>query len=384
MSRQSYPIVEQHPEGVTVIARSNVEAYEVASNALGQDCTITSVEKIHEGGVGGFFATELVKVNAKRSRPTDRRRNTDAVFASAQDLVSSLRTKAPNFADRLLDEWLEESGREFDRPLPDSEGVAQSRLAHPSSTALAPAKATQRLAPEQPLAPNRCAPNAVAAPSPPIPQPVSNRRPAASGAQQRQIGHDLTTKPATDAAPHRVVDKRWSQAALRSVGVPDRVVDLAMSAGPVTEGEWIVALMRALRGYCGPALAIPTVMVGPSCANLARQLRLVSVGPEELIETVSSVAVPNGGARAVVAGLNGRSVHLVVGGGSHPLTGVEVHVVSAADDADIFEALRVCVAWNATLGWYWSGDRYERLDEFTVVAHVRELLGASEPVLVSS
>ena len=180
-----------------------------------------------------------------------------------------------------------------------------------------------------------------------------------------------------------MVDKRWSPRAMRAVGVPDRVVDIAMTAEPVTEGEWIVALMRAMRGFCGRALTAPTVMIGSSCSDLARQLHLVSVAPEELIDTVSSVAVPEAGARAVVAGLNGREVHLVVGGSGSGLTGVEAHIVSAAPGTDMLEALRACVAWDAHLGWYWAGDKYARFDEFTVVSHIRDLVGAAEPVLVA-
>jgi hypothetical protein len=109
---------------------------------------------------------------------------------------------------------------------------------------------------------------------------------------------------------------------------------------------------------------------------------LVSVAPEELLDSVSSVAVPHVSARAVAASLNGRVVHLVVGGAWQHLGALPVHMVSAASPADLLEALRVSVAWGASLGWYWSGDRYERIDEFTVVSHIRTMLCVADPVVV--
>ena len=336
MAKQGYPTVERHASGVTVIARSNVEAHEAASVALGTDCTITSVEKIREGGIGGFFATELVKMTAKPSRLKDLDEEFDAVFASAEDLVTSLRSKAPDFADRLLDEWRQDSWRAPDPSPPP--------LTPPSLVDVVPlvhqAAATRQYSAAPTLAP---------APTP----------------------------------PRRLVDQRWSHRALRAMGVPDRLVDMALAVHPVTEGDWTVALMGALRHYCGRDLGNPMVMVGPSCANLARQLRLVSVAPEELIESVSSVAAPNISARAAASGLNGRLVHLVVGGSWQHLGGLEAQMVSAGSPVDLLEALRVCVAWDAGLGWYWSGDRYDRLDEFAVVSHIRTMLGIAEPVFVA-
>jgi hypothetical protein len=341
MARQQYPIIERHGDVVTVTARSTVEAQQVASDALGTDCTLTSVEKVHEGGIGGFFATELVRVTARPSRGEPRtearvaRRleEMDAVLTSAEDLMSSLRAKAPEFADRLLEEWARD---------------AQVATPEPAAPIAVPVAAVEPPPPPPPL---------VVAPAP-------------------------VSRPAVPAAPVTVADRRWSHHVLRAMGIPDPVVDVAARSHPATESEWIVALMGALRDLCAPAAAIPTIMVGPACANLARQLRLVSVAPEELLDSVSSVAVPHVSARAVAASLNGRVVHLVVGGAWQHLGALPVRMVSAASPADLLEALRVGVAWGASLGWYWSGDRYERIDEFTVVSHIRTLLCAADPVVV--
>ena len=38
----------------------------------------------------------------------------------------------------------------------------------------------------------------------------------------------------------------------------------------------------------------------------------------------------------------------------------------------------MCTAWDAVLGWCWSGTSYERLDQFTVVAHIRSMVYGHE------
>ncbi|MGZ7005668.1 MAG: hypothetical protein ACXVLX_08720 [Ilumatobacteraceae bacterium] len=342
MAKQQYPIIERHSEGVTVTARNSVEAQQAANDALGTDCTITSVEKVHEGGIGGFFATELVRMTAKPSQLQEM----DAVLTSAEDLVSSLRARAPHFADRLLEEWCQEQ------------------------KVVEPAKVWQAAPQRVPAEP---APRPVAAPAAvdPVPRPAE------------MLPNVTVLQPAPVAMPARAtVDQRWSHHVLRAMGIPDRVVDAALTHRPTTESEWIVALMGALSGLCTGGPIAPTVMVGPSCANLARQLKLISVAPDELVDSVSSVAVPHVTARALAASLNGRLVHLVVGGGWQHLGGLPVHVVSAASAADLLEAMRVCVAWDASLGWYWSGERYDRIDEFTIVSHIRAKLCVADPVFV--
>ncbi|HEY4332203.1 MAG TPA: hypothetical protein VGM78_06525, partial [Ilumatobacteraceae bacterium] len=173
-------------------------------------------------------------------------------------------------------------------------------------------------------------------------------------------------------------DARWSSQSLRALGLPDRIVDAAMVQRPVSEADWIVALMGSFRTICEPRPVGPIVMVGPNCANLARQLRLVSISPDELAESVSSVAIPNVGAATVRFGLNDRQVHLMVGGAWQHLSNIEPAIVSAATTAELLEAIRVCVAWDASLGWCWADDHYERLEAFTVVAHVRSVLYAAD------
>ena len=112
-------------------------------------------------------------------------------------------------------------------------------------------------------------------------------------------------------------------------------------------------------------------------------------GAPELAATTAATTAPSTptglcvwipAARAAASSLNGRLVHLVVGGAWQHLGGLPVHVVSAASSADLLEAMRVCVAWEASLGWYWAGERYERIDEFTIVSLIRAKLCVADPV----
>lgn len=343
MSSKTYPIIERLADEVIVTARSTVDAQQAASDAMGGDCTIVSVERIHEGGIGGFFATELVRVTARPSRFHRADRELDAAMTSAEELVSSLRRSSPQFADRLMSELLHHQ--------PD------------------PPQVEQRVVPPA---------------EPPVPVALPVALPVAPAVQPPVVQPPVVTAPATppsprpdvvaDRAPAAHADPRWSHHTLRALGLPDRIVDLALREQPHGAQQWIMALMGALRTICTPPPVGPTVLIGPACANLARQLRLVSVGADELSESISSVAIANVSTGIARASLNDRAVHIVVGGSWQHLGSIRPHVVSAATEADLLETVRVCCAWDATLGWAPIGDRYERIDEFTLVSHVRSIL----------
>ena len=182
-------------------------------------------------------------------------------------------------------------------------------------------------------------------------------------------------------------DSRWSHQSLRALGLPDRIVDTALVHQPSTESEWIVALMGAFAEISRRAPLGPTIMMGPACANLARQLKLVSVGTEELAESISSVAVPHVTAKVARFARNDRFVHLMVGGNWHHLSGIEAQVVDsgnqrrpAGSDPGVRRMERRA---RLVLG----GSAYERLDQFTVVAHIRSILYGAEqlaPVVESA
>jgi hypothetical protein len=380
MSKKTYPTIERHGAAVIVTAHSTLQAQQAAAEALGTDCTITHVERVQEGGLGGFFATELVRVTAHpvvaAAAQRTEHEEMDAVLASADDLVSSLRARVPQFADRLLAEWAQE---------PAMSGVATTQMTRVAEPLVSESLATLVT---------------------PVSTPVTHHEPEALRESMYSAGNQVpsyvphhsmhsmvhpshlqqdvlaSVPPApvhTPAAPVAPVHRTgaaggWSAEALRSLGLPDRIVDAALAKNPTTEGQWIVALMSILRDYCGKQSVISTVMVGPTSADLAKQLKLVTVEPEELSESVSSVALADATASVLAAGLNGRQVHLVVGGEWQHFVSVPVHIVSAASSRDLMGAVRVAAAWGATLGWHRAGGRFERIDEFSIIDMLRTVL----------
>jgi hypothetical protein len=372
MSKKTYPMIERQGTAVVVTAHSTVQAQQAAAEALGVDCTITHVERVQEGGLGGFFATELVRVTAQpvAASPAGRSQEhdeMDAVLASADDLVSSLRARVPHFADRLLSEWTQEA----------AEPVVSASLA----SLVTPVSTPMIHFEPQPLHQSSYAA------SPSVPSYIPST-PFTQGHTPVQLAlHPVGLAPVppapvhTPAAPVAVqiaAAGGWSAEALRSLGLPDRIVDAALEMNPTTEGQWIVALMSILRDYCGKQTVISTVMVGPTSADLARQIKLVTVVPEELVESVSSVALMDASAAVLAAGLNGRQVHLVVGGEWQHLVSVPAHIVSASSARDLMVAVRVAAAWDATLGWHRVGGRYERIDEFCIIEMLRTVLRDGE------
>ncbi len=167
----------------------------------------------------------------------------------------------------------------------------------------------------------------------------------------------------------------WSGPTLRAFGVPDTIVGKIDRRIPVDDLDWVVAFMLAVRDVCiGELPEEPVVLAGPSCAPLAQSFELPIVGEAELSSIGGSVAAPEAGPLGLRRGVNGRPVHLVVGGAWHHLATVRPQVVSAACPGDLLEALRVAEAWGATLGWVATDDGYQRIDPYLLAGQVRDLL----------
>jgi hypothetical protein len=413
------PTIEIYGDTVVVVARNAEEAQRAAMDTLGASCTVTAVERVRSGGVGGFFATELVRLTASRAGTAPRTgasgtaaattahsplfdgsdSEMEAVLASAEDLVASLNRRTSGFAERLLDEIgatsavsgpLDPTVDQHPHPAPTP--VAQQATVTPPVAATPPAAVTTpietRTAPpagsrDDLLTAEDQARIAALAELLQRPEPRTPPTHVATPA----VAVPAVAAPATDHWPSSAPLARsprsaggWSAAALRVIGVPDSIVEAMVAQAPNDDVEWLMALMGALRPLCETPRPGATLVIGPACANLARQLRFMSITAEELPETVSSVAVPHVSAKELLAGADGRSVHLVVGGSWQHLVSVPAEIVSAATDDDLMDALRAAAAWGATLGWIWSGDRYERIDPFVVASRIRDAItGTTAP-----
>ena len=99
--KHSYPHVNRSGPTVTIEARTMAEADAAAEAELGPGFTVTSVRRLRRGGVGGFFALELVELVASTPGAASDRR--DAEMASAEDLLRGLQRNEGDFATRLID-----------------------------------------------------------------------------------------------------------------------------------------------------------------------------------------------------------------------------------------------------------------------------------------
>ncbi|MCU1367849.1 MAG: hypothetical protein JWN39_3488, partial [Ilumatobacteraceae bacterium] len=317
MSRVTYPIVERLADEVIVTARSTVEAQQAAGEAMGGDCTIVSVERVHEGGIGGFFATELVRVTARPSRFRRADLELDAAMTSAEELVSSLRVSSPQFADRLMSELsqprepaafvpvaapapstpavtppVNTAARRFEPFLDDDSDrfrpLGQAASFVPEDPALSMIADHLPSLDDEPVFDEPADDDEVDFfdrfnANQPTDAPLYNRHgtPAVDHAVVAEVraAHESMSTPAWEvidrvvqehaamqsrpaAIVHRcapsadadqdrspvvvprrlphAVDARWSHQTLRAIGLPDRIVDLAMLQRPVEGPQWIM------------------------------------------------------------------------------------------------------------------------------------------------
>lgn len=97
--KNSYPHITRSGSTVTIEARTMAEADAAAEAALGPGFSVVSVRRLRRGGVGGFFALELVELVAS-SGPREEK---PADMASAEELLQILQRNDGDFATRLLD-----------------------------------------------------------------------------------------------------------------------------------------------------------------------------------------------------------------------------------------------------------------------------------------
>ena len=105
--KTTYPHISSDGGTVTIEARTMAEADAAAHEALGPGWSTKSVRRLRKGGVGGFFAIEVVELIAE---PAGRSGNGNGVsdeMASAEDLLRELTHNGGAFATRLIDRLAE-------------------------------------------------------------------------------------------------------------------------------------------------------------------------------------------------------------------------------------------------------------------------------------
>lgn len=339
-------------------AASAEEAIAEVHDRLGADARILEARRVLRGGIGGFFARQVVQLHAA---PGTRAADVDAaVPREAVDRAASvdagMHTAAVPPVDRLL-AGIDDAPESMDFATYLRHQLEGSAQQSPATTDTSPAVAAPApsLAPSLPPPPRQGPPVGVpAAPAgtiaAPAPTALSAMTPEASApcvADQASAG----LLPADDPA--------WSTGVLAGLGLPVELVRSLAALDPQDDLGWTVAVARALVPSCRPLPAGPAVVIGPRAAELGRV----------------SDAVPARSALWRGALRDGRWCHLVVGGeGWRSHLADEPLAVSWASPDDLPDALRCAVELGLVLGYGPLGGRIRRARPLDVALAIRALV----------
>lgn len=229
--------------------------------------------------------------------------------------------------------------------------------------------------PAEPAVVEPVAEDTVAAPAP-APVEVVVAAPAATVEPPAASRAPLTLQALVPEAPICAPTSSgggWSPQALFALGLPDRLVQTAAALEPRDDAEWTAALMLALRPLFGPLPDGRVLLAGPLVDTLAEQLGATIVQPGERCFGPLAAVVTDDPAE-VAATLDGRDLHLVVGGMWHELARLRPAVVSTAGPRFLLQAVTVAHAWGVPLG-VMAGVSTVRLDAVTVAMEIRATLG---------
>jgi hypothetical protein len=341
-------------------------ALEVVADKLGTRARIAGVERVRRGGVGGFFARELVQVTATGQ---------DAAHAATP---APAPPEEPRSAvDRLLRQIAER-----DDPFA---ATLQRQLAPATSddagTATGDAPAQDATEPVRPPAAEDAADDARAA-GPAVAEPVApppaqdppvrswtglRTADAASPAAARFPWAQHPPVPATPApnggpaAPRagaRVPlagTPQWSVRNLCRLGLPPLVPgDEAARLAPDDDLGWTHAVAASLQPLCGPLPDGPTIVVGPAAERLAGVLDLAVHWPGQPTPPESFIAPISGRSaeRTWLASVRERRpLHLVVGGPAWRALLFDDPVVLSHTDATLCDAVSLAFQLGITFGY---------------------------------
>ena len=395
-TRSSEPELAEGATDVIEAATAEAAIAEVHER-LGPEARIIDARRELRGGIGGFFAKEVVQLHAATGVDIPEATAASASYADQHADLAEREVQDPSEGqdrpdagtvsspiDRLLDdapdtvdfatflkERMSQAPELFEAgPSFGSSGQAAARVApaeyEPPPTppasdhatedpSIAAWRAAARVVPSAQRHALQAEPSIAAAPVLPATAPA----PSAPAGVPGPLAPASASAP---ASPAPVAGPAWSSDRLLQLGVPAdlvRAVDLDADADDLA---WTTALATAIAGACGAIPAGPSLMVGP----LADRLAGLVDGPT---------------ARSQVwfdALRDGRWLHLVVGG-----EGWRDHlpsgpcVVSWTRQQDLPDALRCALELGLTLGYGPVGGVTRRARPLDIALAVRELVDAS-------
>lgn len=364
---------------ILVIEAATAElALEEVHARLGADAEILVADRVTRGGVGGFFAREVVQLRARRPgadrtgavRPPD---IADPAAVGATPGVSQPPSEAtrsqPMGLDGLLADMVAQAGSE-ERSFAE---VLRGKLPEMAELGVTPAEAPAAPAPTAPAASAPAAPVApVAEPAPPhVTEAVAESLPwtPARSATAPGVVHDEL----------QAIQADWSLANLQRLGLPMVVLDAVRSLDPRDEAAWVAGIARAVGTLTRPLPSGPAVLAGPRAAKLAAAMGIetVAVGSKAPAGRAFAVVTRGGEqARSWLAYSRGRRwLHVVVGGeGWRPLLFDEPLAVSWMGEDNLCEAIRLCAELGLVLGYGLQAGEARRATPLEVALAIRDLL----------
>lgn len=403
-------------EGATVVIEAPTAEAALADlhAQLGPSARVVEVRKVHRGGLGGFFAREIVQLHARPGEAVDpdpagtpsapaapvaRAASTppaavpaDTASSEAASSDAAGRPAAHRHpADRLLDDEEGSGLVDFATYLRDQLDGPAPAVAPASVVSAADAERARRALLERVTAAARAArgedtggvvdPTTGRTSSDAMPEPTG--APAAPDDVAPAVGRSSAVDHrATTAATDEPVDRdavatrpssatgelvteppasveagpAWSVAALVKLGLPSALVRELEVAAPHDDVAWTAALAGALRSLCRPLPTGRSLLVGPRARAAASATKATLTPVHQPIRSRAQVvAAAVGGGAAARAWLeraaSGRWLHLVVGGsGWRDLLELDPLAVSWATPGDLPEAVRLAAELGLVLG----------------------------------
>ena len=338
------------PGATTVIeADTAEEALGLIHERLGATARILEARRVRRGGIGGFFAREVVQMHAAPSEEPSSpgagapAHEDDGVLSPPDDAGDERPQAGAAPIDRLLAQ-AEETSDVVNFATFLREQLGRDGEATPAQTAEHeswPPAAVSHVEAQQ-----------VPAAAPDMGEPGP---------------------PGDDDAP------RWSTTTLIRLGLPGALVRSMEIDDAADDLAWTTALATALRSLCRPLPTGRALLVGPCARGLARQLGTPVARIGEPLNKGGDVAAALAGGAAGLDWLQrarrGRWLHLVAGGkGWRPLLHEDPLAISWATAEDLPEVIRLASELGLVLGYGPLHDGIGRARPLEVALAVRALV----------